>query len=59
MQITTITFIQFLDNSYAKLRYKHWGGVKVKVKIFMNIFEVSDHPLCIGPALYMVWQTFF
>ena len=37
---------------------KYCGGVKRKVYLFMEIFEVSEHPLWIVPALYGWWQTF-
>ena len=45
MQITKITLIYFLDNSYANIFQKHLGAVKIKVNIFIDIFEVKDHPL--------------
>ena len=59
MQIKKIALIQFQDNYYAKIFHKHWGWVKIKLNIFMDIFEVNDHPLCMGPGLYVWWQTFF
>ena len=37
MQIMKITLIQFLDNSYGKIFHKHWGGVKIKVNIFVKL----------------------
>ena len=51
MQITKIILILFLDNSYAKIFHKHLGAVKIKVNIFIDIFEVKDKPLCMGLAL--------
>ena len=58
-RLRDITLIWFLDNSYVKIFHKHWGGVKIKVIIFIDIFEVKDQPLCMGFALNWWWQTFF
>ena len=47
MQIVKITLIQCLDNSYTKIFHKHLGAVKIKVNMFIDIFEVKD-PLFLG-----------
>ena len=44
MQITSMALTQFLDNFWAKIFNKHQGGVKIKVNIFMKVFEVCDLP---------------
>ena len=45
---TQITLISRLDHFYAKIFHKHLGAVKIKVNIFIDIFEVKDHPLFMG-----------
>ena len=47
MQVTKRNLTQFLDNFWAKIFYKHWGRVKIKV---------SDLPRCMGPGLYGWWE---
>ena len=59
MQITKITLIYFLDNSYANIFQKHLGAVKIKVNIFIDIFEVKDPPLFMGFVVNWWWQTFY
>ena len=39
-----------LENSYAKIFYKHLVAVKMKVNIFIDIFEDKGHPLFMGKA---------
>ena len=59
MQITKMTLAQFLDNFWAKIFNKPWGDLKIKVSIFMEVFEGSNHPFWLGPALSGWWKTFF
>jgi len=59
MQITKISLIQFLDNCYAKIFHKLLGVVRIKVNIFIDIFEVKDHPLFMVSVINWWWQTFF
>ena len=53
-----MTLTQFLDNFWAKIFNKPWGGLKIKVSIFMVLFEGINHPLWVGPALSVWWKTF-
>ena len=46
-----MTLTKFQDNFLAKIFNKHRGGVKIKVNVFMEVFEVSNNPLWVGPAL--------
>ena len=50
---------QFQDNFWTKIFDKPWGGLKLKVSIFIEVFEGSNHPLWVGPALSGWWKTFF
>ena len=56
MQITKMTLTQFLDNFQAKICNKHHVRVKIKVEIFMDVFEVGDLPLRMVTSLYG-WKT--
>ena len=47
IQITKIALTQFADDFYAKIHHKHQGEVKMKVNLFMEVFEVDDLPLWI------------
>ena len=38
-----MTLTQFLDNFWAKIFNKHGDGFKIKVSIFMEVFEFSNH----------------
>ena len=59
MQIKKITLTQSLDNFWAKIFNKHWDGLKIKFSIFMEVFEVSNHPLWwVLPSLGL-WKTIF
>ena len=59
MQISKMTLTQFLGNFWAKIFKKPWGGSKIKVSLFMEVFEGSNHPFWVGPALPGWWKTFF
>ena len=47
MQSTQLALTQFPDELQAKLRHKHQGVVKIKAKLYMEVFEVDDLPLWI------------
>ena len=42
MQISKIALTQFPDDFKAKIHKKHQGVVKIKVDLFMKVFEVAD-----------------
>ena len=52
MQISTMALTQFLDNFSAKIFNKYHGGVKIKVNIFMKVFEVCDLPQWMVTVLF-------
>ena len=41
VQITKLALTQFPDDFYAKIHHKHQGVVKMKVSLFMEVFEVN------------------
>ena len=45
MQNTQLALTQFPDEFQDKVHHKHQGVVKIKVNLFMKVFEVDDHPL--------------
>ena len=52
IQITKIALTQFPDDFYAKIHHKHQGEVKMKVNLFMEVFEVDYLPLWMVIVLY-------
>ena len=54
-----MTFAQFLDDISAKIFSKHPGEVKIKVHIFMNVFGVGDHTLCMVTVLCGWYHPFW
>ena len=42
---------------YAKINQKHQGEVKMKVNLFMEVFEVDYLPLWMVIALYGWWLS--
>ena len=44
MKIKKSSLTRFLNNFLAKIFNNGRGGVKIKFDIFMEVFEVGDHP---------------
>ena len=49
-----MTLTQFLDNFWAKIFNKPWSGLRLKVSIFLEVFEGSNHPLWVGGGICLV-----
>ena len=52
MHIMKMTLTQFLYNFHTKIFDKHWGEIKIRFDIFLEVFEVGDHNVWVVTSLF-------